>query len=62
MSLTPGWEPKPFKAYTPGVSITFSITQDGNFYYIDNGQEFKKFPETKEGWSDLCETLKGFEP
>ena len=62
MSITPGWTEKEFADYCPGVPVTFSITEDGAFYYLDNGQEFKKWPATKEGWGDLCEELKDFEP
>ena len=58
MSITPGWEEKEFSDYTPGVPVTFSITQDGKYYYIDNGQEFKRF----DTWAGLCEELKGFTP
>lgn len=73
MSITPGWKPKKFKAYTPGIPVTFSITVDRmvthdhtassvGTLYLDNGQEYKDFPDTKEGWAALCDTLKGFEP
>jgi hypothetical protein len=74
MSLTPGWKPKAFKAYTPGIPVSFSITVQRarpktggagpavGCYYLDNGSEFKEFPETKEGWRDLCDELKNFEP
>ncbi len=62
MSLTPGWLPKEFKAYTPGVPVTFNITEkeDGpdEGYYLDNGQEYKRFPRTKAGWQALMDTLK----
>lgn len=61
MSLTPGWKPKKFMAYTPGVSVTFLITVGNDEYFLDNGSEYKSFPRTKEGWSDLCDTLKGFD-
>lgn len=62
MSITEGWTRKPFKSYTPGIPVTFNITKTEDALYIDNGQEYKEFPNTKKGWADLCETLKDFEP
>jgi hypothetical protein len=62
MSLTPGWEEKDFEAATPGLPVTFDITQDNDFYYLDNGSEFKKWPNTYDGWTELCEELKGMAP
>lgn len=62
MSTTPGWKPKEFKAYTPGIPVGFNLTRDSNLYYLDNGQEFKDFPNTQAGWELLCEELKGMEP
>ncbi len=62
MSLTPGWEEKDFESKTPGIQISFDVSRDENFYYLDNGSEFKRFPNTKAGWQDLCESLKSFEP
>ena len=38
------------------------VRMTGNFYYLDNGSEFKSYPATKEGWADLCEDLKEFVP
>jgi hypothetical protein len=58
MSLTPGWKPKPFKAYTPGVPVPFNVTGDGKLYYIDNGSEFKEC----SSWEEVCEELKRLEP
>lgn len=62
MSITPGWEEKEFDDLCPGLPVAFEITQDQEFYYLNNGQEFKKWPNTKEGWSDLCDELKSFTP
>ena len=62
MSLTPGWEPKEMYLECPGDDINITLTMDDQFYFIDNHSEFKPFPRTKEGWADLCDTLKGFEP
>jgi len=61
MSLTPGWEEKSYRGICPGENINFTITADAEEYFFDNGSEFKRFPRTKTGWYDLCDTLKDFE-
>lgn len=62
MSLTPGWKEKEFKSYTPGIPVTFNITESDSAYFLDNGSEYKDFPRTKTGWTDLCDELKNLEP
>jgi len=66
MSLTPGWTEednflKNVRMYSdeclPGM-----IVKSPNFYVIDQGSEYKKFPRTKEGWHDLLRALEDFEP
>ncbi len=66
MSLTPGWElanEELIRARRGGFQhLNDFVFSFGDFHYIDNGSEFKKFPRTKEGWEDLCDALKEFEP
>lgn len=62
MSLTPGWIEKS-EDHTVGMqALTCDFVRlDGNHYYLDNGSEYKEYPRIKEGWTNLCEDLKGFE-
>ena len=69
MSLTPGWIEKEVGEDSPEVKLFESIgffcdfvRMSKNWYFIDNGSEYKKYPRTKEGWEALCDDLKGFEP
>jgi len=65
MSLTPGWvaedEWSRFVRMKGENPVSNLVGVYGDHYFLDNGQEYKKFPRTKEGWVDLCEALKDFE-
>ena len=62
MSITEGWLPKDPKAFCPGIEIKFDLTMTDDAIYLDNGQEYKKFPNTTPGWMDCCEALMDLEP
>jgi hypothetical protein len=66
MSITPGWLPED---QTIKDVRKLDVLYDGfpevhvteDEYFLDQWQEYRRYPRTPEGWQNLCDDLKDFE-